>query len=240
MQYDERLSNEALGALARLERHPGENPLTVLQGPGGWGRDKARAVLRELRERGFVELTVPRDERGRLSSVYRILRPPETPGAGRSGPGASSSNGHRTTQTPAPVNPPTRGREAVSSVVTALAVPTQPLELSQEQLLAPVNGNGNGKARARDPIWDAFVELYGEPTAPSRKAWNQAAKDLRDYGAAAADIVAFFHDARAAGNDKHVQTPNALAKHFGSRELLSRIPAAPDRAGDLLRRAMRE
>jgi len=47
------------------------------------------------------------------------------------------------------------------------------------------------RARPPDPYWDALLEGIGHPPPPSKRgAWNKALKDLKDMGAAPADIIA--------------------------------------------------
>lgn len=94
-------------------------------------------------------------------------------------------------------------------------------------------------SRKRDPIWDAFTFIFGAPTQTARGAWNAAAKVLRDYGASGDEIVAFATGAVNAGNDRFVITPTALAKHYGSRAMLTKLAPKPDHAAELMREALR-
>lgn len=84
-------------------------------------------------------------------------------------------------------------------------------------------------ARRRDPIWDALIECYGEPTASARGSWNAAAKVLRDFGAEPGEITAMVAALRGSPSAWAVVTPAALAKHFGQRETLA--STAPQGAG---------
>jgi hypothetical protein len=172
--------------------------------------------MRELVATGYARLEKRQDDKGHLRSHYVV------------------SSESRTSDIPVGGEPDRRTdrpSEDSAAVVEALDVNPLDVEPTATTLALP---------RERDPIWDALVELYGEPTDASRGAWNRAAKVLRDYGAGADDIAAFYFNANGAGNDRFVVTPTALAKHFGSRQMLSHVPDKADHAAQLLREAMSE
>lgn len=99
--------------------------------------------------------------------------------------------------------------------VPSRPVPTQPDHIEQPEvpLLAAA-------PRERDPIWDVFVECYGQPTDSARGQWNSAAKVLRDYPAEADEIRAMIVALEGTASNWAVITPSALAKHFGQRSVL--------------------
>lgn len=99
---------------------------------------------------------------------------------------------------------------------------------------------GNGKElarpapRERDLIWEAIVQLYGEPTSSGRGSYNAAAKVLRDFHADPEDIRAFFALCQYGTTAWAVVTPTALAKHYGSRAQLISAGGTVDQAARII------
>lgn len=74
------------------------------------------------------------------------------------------------------------------------------------------------RVRARDEIWDALVQLYGEPQDPRlRGSMNLACKELKAQHATPETMRDRYELAPLADLGWAVVTPLALAKHWGLR-----------------------
>lgn len=103
---------------------------------------------------------------------------------------------------------------------------TEPSSTSEEVLAATENRT-NG-ARKRDPIWDALVEIFGDPPqGMGRGRWNAAAKSLRADAATPEQIAAAAerYPRVFAGA---VMTPTAIAANWVT---LSRARDGPRKTG---------
>lgn len=179
--------------------------------------DTIDRALKELVAIGAVEVEHRRDESGDLTSNAYILRP-----GGRK-------------------DAATRGRTDAATVAAPMRHEREPLErepLERDiEATAETNGAPIKKHRAKhkpDPIWDVFVEIYGEPTPLNRKAWNAAAKVLRDFGADPEELRTFINGVAGTPNHWAGVTPTAAAKHYGQRARL--VAGGPNLQAEVTRR----
>ncbi len=203
---DPRLSYKAKGGLATLLSH-GEgwvrSSIAMLQREGRCGRTEAKTIMRELVAEGYATMEQSHGPGGRFTTGYTVHAIRQV-----SGGEAVVSPG---TDEPATVEPGTVG---LTAVVEALDVEALDVE-TQTQELAP-----STSARPRDEVWDVLVAIYGHPTGSGKGSMNAAAKTLRDYEAAPADIEWMARTLGRTDLGWAVVTPTALAKHFGERHAL--------------------
>lgn len=174
-------------------------------------------TLKELVEIGAMRMEQRRDEAGDLTTNGYVVTPGRDTGDATRGDTGDATVG-------TPVTHRTR------------AIEREPLERDVE---AETNGNGAPikKHRAKhkpDPIWDVFVEIYGEPTPLNRKAWNAAAKVLRDFGADPEELRTFINGVAGTPNHWAGVTPTAAAKHYGQRARL--VAGGPNLQAEVARR----
>lgn len=126
----------------------------------GLGRSTINVALRGLEEKELIESAKKGGGRGRVTE-YRLQlekgtkKRPFTPGRNR-----PSDTGNRPESDPE--NVPNASRD-------------------QEPSIEPPEGTSSHEpsARARNPIWDVLVELYGEPRDRFRAHFGLVVKDLR-------------------------------------------------------------
>lgn len=200
---DERLSPAAKGGLVTLLSHEAgwvRSVIAILMRENQrCGREQAQSIMRELVATGYAELVRARGDGGKFSTAYVIT--------------ADSRSRPRTSSSPPPVEPSTVRPYTVNPAVVVDPQDEHPQDVEpQEPKLAPT--------RATDPIWDVFVECFGQPTSRARGAWNEAAAVLREYDADPGELRTFILAVRGTDKDWAAVTPNAAAKHFGSRASL--------------------
>lgn len=119
-----------------------------------------------------------------------------------------------------------RKRNAVRNAVTNTVTNENVTPLVTHPPSHPIPSNASStKKRAHDEVWDALIVVMSrEPlTASERGAWNRAAKELREAGASAEQIIGVAAGYRREWPDVEL-TPSALAKHWG-RFLSARVVA---------------
>ena len=155
----------------------------MLSKPDGWnfnalrlskslpeGRDAIRAAQNRAVEAGWVVIVDERSQTGEFHRVILVRNSRQVPWeiVGVPDPGLPD---------PGEVGP------GVTVAVSKNLEASTEIASTEVQDLAPAK-----PPRPRDPIWDALVEIYGEPTSAGRGAMNTAAKALRDYGATPDEI----------------------------------------------------
>ena len=206
----------------------------MLSKPDGWnfnalrlskslpeGRDAIRAAQNRAVEAGWVVIVDERSQTGEFHRVILVRNSRQVPWeiVGVPDPGLPD---------PGEVGP------GVTVAVSKNLEASTEIASTEVQDLAPAK-----PPRPRDPIWDALVEIYGEPTSAGRGAMNTAAKALRDYGTTPDEIFVTVSGLANTDFNWAVTTPNALAKHFGQREALMaqakapKIAKVPDRAAEI-------
>ena len=224
---DARLTAKAKGGLVSLLSHEEgwvRSAVATLRRENRIGRAQAQAILKELRDLGYADLITEQDEDGSLRSHYVIRA-------------VSTDPAPHISQSPVAGEP---GGSEPGRVGNRAAV----VEALEEESLEEETGglelaSATPTKRPRDPIWDALVEIYGEPTSAGRGAMNTAAKALRDYGTTPDEMFATVRVLANTDFNWAVTTPNALAKHFGQRDALMaqadapRVAKVPDRAAEI-------
>lgn len=201
---DKSLSPKAKGGLVTLLSHEEgwlRSSMATLQRESRCGRTEARSIMRELVDKGYATMSQQHGAGGRFTTFYTVHAIRRVQGVEAvNSPGAETRG----------AVPP--GAVELSTVVEPPDVHPQSLE---PKALAPAT-----PMRARDPVWDALTEAFGEPTASGRGAMNAAGKVLRDYGATPDDIRWMARELQGTDVSWAVATPSALAKHFGERHRL--------------------
>lgn len=264
---DARLSPQAKGGLVTLLSHEEgwvRSAIALLQRENDCGRDRARAIMRELVETGYAEASTSRNGSGQFVTTYTIH-----PLTGSGSPARrTDGNEARTSGSTVPVDPAT-GSPATgnpSAVVEALDV--EPLDEEPQTKGALVRADEAQPARdlvgesAKPPvsrrdgdaIWEAlWVVLYGQPWQPgtamtksSRGAMNEAVRQLRTVDATP-ETIAKIPDAWLVmwqGRQQPTCTASAIAKHWpGLKAIIDHgyvARGSESSQGDELRRALRE
>lgn len=207
MLRDSNLTLRAKGLLAQLLSHEDgwQQSLAYAEKQCDDGRHVVAAAFGELMSAGYATRARAKDHTGKFRGwdydIYDTPVPAETSRStviGNTVIGNTDIGESGTLEEPQPLE--------------------EPLEQKNpETALAPTSST-----RKRDVIWDTFVECYGEPTdlnRGERGGWNTAAKALRDYGAEPEQIRQMIRDLHGTTKSWAVDTPLALAKHFGQRDV---------------------
>lgn len=191
-----------------------------------------RNIRDELIESGYI--SVISKGSGRRSSIYRINYDgtflPETSsvemveGGPIQPPRVVLYNHPKVEVESGPIEPPRVVAQNQSgwSPATTQGGPIQPpnhnitiIEPSVEPLQENEKPKKKRKRTARDDIWDALVEFFGEPsTTSSRSMFGKAVKELVEAGATPEEVLTRAEE--AAKRWSYVFTPQALLKHWDS------------------------
>lgn len=200
---DATLSFEARGVLLYLLSKPDDWTVQIadLMREGGIGRDKAKAILKELRAAGYIETEITHDDDGRFSGkidrIYETRRSTEKPSDGESS---------------ARIIHPLHNTESLENTELASgdAKPAKPPKAKKE--------------RPRNPMFDAIALVFGytdekKPTPTEGGLIGKVSAELTTAGYTPDQIPAIY--AYCVQQGFKAFTARALAAHAGNWKRVS-------------------
>lgn len=162
---DSKLSFEARGVLWYLLSKPDDWIVQVsdVMREGGLGRDKAKRLLKELRDAGYIETETVHNKEGRFAGkidrIYEVSRSTENPANGESG----------------------------TREINPLHI-TESIQITEKEIAAPAATARKPKTeRPANPYFDAIAKSFGytderKPTRSESGRIGKAANELREAG----------------------------------------------------------